>query len=73
MMEGLDIGTCRSKWTLEYLAEQVGDRKVRGILGPHPSGKRLPWTLTCFVSRLLCMSAMFGVWISTRKTSGTRR
>lgn len=29
LIQGLDIGACRSKWTLEYLAEQVGDRQVR--------------------------------------------
>lgn len=29
LIEGLDIGACRSKWTLDYLAEQVGDRQVR--------------------------------------------
>ncbi|KAI7777459.1 hypothetical protein LA080_003500 [Diaporthe eres] len=28
LIEGLDIGTCRSKWTLDYLAEQLGDRQV---------------------------------------------
>ncbi|KAK7723681.1 tRNA methyltransferase ppm2 [Diaporthe eres] len=28
LIEGLDIGACRSKWTLDYLAEQVGDRQV---------------------------------------------
>lgn len=30
LIEGLDIGACRSKWSLDYLAEQVGDRQVRG-------------------------------------------
>lgn len=30
LIEGLDIGACRNKWTLDYLAEQVGDRQVRG-------------------------------------------
>lgn len=30
LIEGLDIGVCRSKWTLDYLAKQVGDRRVGG-------------------------------------------
>lgn len=33
IIEGLDIGACRSKWTLDYLAKQVGDRKVCVIAG----------------------------------------
>lgn len=33
VIEGLDIGACRSKWTMDYLAKQVGDRKVRMIAG----------------------------------------
>ncbi|KUI73627.1 tRNA wybutosine-synthesizing protein 4 [Cytospora mali] len=29
VMEGMDLGPCRNKWTLEYLKEQIGgDRKV---------------------------------------------
>ncbi|KAG8160283.1 hypothetical protein KVR01_009819 [Diaporthe batatas] len=28
VIEDLDIGPCRSKWTLDYLTRQVGDRKV---------------------------------------------
>lgn len=28
VIEGLDMGACRSKWTLDYLAKQVGNRKV---------------------------------------------
>ncbi|KAJ0125523.1 leucine carboxyl methyltransferase [Diaporthe amygdali] len=28
VIEGLDLGACRSKWTLDYLAKQVGSRKV---------------------------------------------
>lgn len=34
MIEGLDIGACRSKWTLDYLAEHVGDRQVCGSAKP---------------------------------------
>lgn len=35
-MEGLDIGACRSKWTLDYLAKQLGDRQVRrGVSKQH--------------------------------------
>lgn len=30
VIEGLDLGACHSKWTMTFLAEQVGDRKVCG-------------------------------------------
>lgn len=30
VLEGLDIGPCTSKWSLDHLASQIGqDRKVR--------------------------------------------
>lgn len=33
VMEGVDLGPCRNKWTLKYLTEQIGeDRKVRYAL-----------------------------------------
>ena len=36
LIEGLDIGACRSKWTLDYLAKQLGDRKVGGVASQRP-------------------------------------
>lgn len=33
VIEGLDIGACHSKWTLDYLAKQAGDRQVRVTAG----------------------------------------
>jgi hypothetical protein len=66
VMEGLDLGTCVSNWTLDYLQGNVGeDRKVSR------EGYDFVLVRTNGCCRLSYTNLTLPKWTSTRRTSST--